>query len=227
MHREEIGAFLAVYLVIQALLSPSSCSSWKSGASDLLPASGIAKLLWIEFKRKKPVQVFGLPGYHFDLCGALLSFPMKMISAAVVTVFLLGSMYVGITVIEVRADSSSTEKRGNINNSNNKMKDVICYRMSQKRTGEKERVGNYSEVPRPKTVKPFPRNFFYPSILVALCFPYKLLTNPEARAPTGMEKSFKITAKIIYFTPQRHAFILNSLAVFISSQFHPPNPRTS
>lgn len=37
---------------------------------------------------------------------------MKMIPAAVVTVFLLGSLYVGITVIEVRADSSSTEKKG-------------------------------------------------------------------------------------------------------------------
>lgn len=171
------------------------------------------------------MQGFGLLGHHFDLCGALLSFPfsMKMIPAAVVTVFLLGSLYVGITVIEVRADSSNTEKRDNINNNNNSMNYILHN--ETERTGEKERVGKYSEVLRPKIVQPFPRNFFYPSVLVALCFPYKFLTNPKARAPTGMEKSFKINAKIIYLTPQRHFHFEQFGRVSVSSQFHPPNAR--
>lgn len=63
---------------------------------------------------------------------------MKMIPAAVVTVFLLGSLYVGITVIEVRADSSNTEKRDNINNNNNSMKDIIYYIMRQREQERKK-----------------------------------------------------------------------------------------
>lgn len=75
-------------------LSPSSCASWKSeisgGCWAFCPASSNAKLLPVEFRRMKPMQVSVLPGPW--PCGPLLPFPIKMIPAAVI-VFVLDSLY--------------------------------------------------------------------------------------------------------------------------------------
>lgn len=55
------------------------------------------------------MQVLGIPGHHPDPC---LSFPMEMIPAAVFTLLLAsGSLYLGLTMIYVRASSSNIKRR--------------------------------------------------------------------------------------------------------------------
>lgn len=95
--------------------TPSPCSSWKWGAKQWLwripscPGDYKVPIDGVQGERKKPVQVLGIPGHHPDPC---LSFPMEMIPAAVLILLLAsGSLYLGLTMINVRASSSNVKRR--------------------------------------------------------------------------------------------------------------------